>query len=151
MAAAVPAVDVAWEEILGSPCFSARLRRFLGLILFDRRGMGAFLTRRPPIRCRHGSRMLELAVVLDEVGSGAGPPSWPRSKPPRPRSSSPAPNHNAPVRSSWCTPKPSTSPATTPIGGSPPRKVPRRLLAQVDQLWGTDAMAAMFIHKPSKR
>ena len=71
----------------------------------------------------------------------SGPRSWP-SWTPR-RSSSPAPDPSAPALSSSCIPRPRCGQPRLPDRGSP--EAAEALLTQFDQLWGTEAMAAMLV------
>lgn len=134
-------VDMVWEDP-GIARFLRTLASFSRLIVFDRRGTGASdprpLASLPPWE----SYAQDLTAVLDEVGSeqaallaqlDAGPMAlfFAGTRPERTRALILA---NAAAKFQ----------ATDdyPIGVRP--EVAEALLAQFDQLWGTEAMAAMF-------
>jgi class 3 adenylate cyclase len=134
-------VDIIWEDP-GFARFFQTLASFSRLILFDRRGTGASdplpLDPLPPWE----SYAEELAAVLDEVGSE--------------RTALLAIIDAGPLALFFATTRPERTSAlilanTTakyiaaddyPIGI--PSEVAEALFGQVDQLWGTEAMAAMY-------
>jgi class 3 adenylate cyclase len=133
-------VDMAWEDP-GIALFFRTLASFSRLILFDRRGTGASdpipIDSLPPWE----SYAQDLAAVLDEVGSeqaalltqvDAGPMAmfFAGTKPERTRALILA---NATARY--------MATDDYPIGV--PVEVAEAVLAQVDQLWGTEAMVTM--------
>jgi class 3 adenylate cyclase len=133
-------VDMAWEDP-GIALFFRTLASFSRLILFDRRGTGASdpipIDSLPPWE----SYAQDLAAVLDEVGSeqaalltqvDAGPMAmfFAGTKPERTRALILA---NATARY--------LATDDYPIGV--PVEVAEAVLAQVDQLWGTEAMVTM--------
>jgi class 3 adenylate cyclase len=133
-------VDMAWEDP-GIALFFRTLASFSRLILFDRRGTGASdpvpIDSLPPWE----SYAQDLAAVLDEVGSeqaalltqvDAGPMAmfFAGTRPERTRALILA---NATARY--------LAADDYPIGV--PVEVAEAVLAQVDQLWGTEAMVTM--------
>jgi class 3 adenylate cyclase len=135
-------VDVMWEDPASALLFG-RLASFARLIRFDRLGTGASdpvpLERLPPWE----SYAEELAAVLDEVGSdsaavlvgldaGSMGMYFAATKPER-----------TSALILFNTTAKYLADDDYPIGI--PREVAEALLAQVDQLWGTDAMAAMYV------
>ena len=133
-------VDMAWEDP-GIALFFRTLASFSRLILFDRRGTGASdpipIDSLPPWE----SYAQDLAAVLDEVGAeqaalltqvDAGPMAmfFAGAKPERTRALLLA---NATARY--------LADDDYPIGV--PAEVAEAVLAQVDQLWGTEAMVTM--------
>jgi class 3 adenylate cyclase len=141
MAAAVT-VDVAWEDP-GVALFLRSLASFSRLILFDRRGVGASDPPPPDPLPPWESYVEELAVVLDEVGSE--------------RAAILAEVETTPAAIFFAGTRPERTSALILVHASAkyvasddypigiPREIAEALLAQVDQLWGTDAMAAMFV------
>jgi class 3 adenylate cyclase len=141
MAAAVT-VDVAWEDP-GVALFLRSLASFSRLILFDRRGMGASDPPPPDPLPPWESYVEELAVVLDEVGSE--------------RAAILAEVETTPAAIFFAVTRPERTSALILVHASAkyvasddypigiPREVAEALLAQVDQLWGTEAMAATFV------
>jgi class 3 adenylate cyclase len=141
MAAAVT-VDVAWEDP-GVALFLRSLASFSRLILFDRRGMGASDPPPPDPLPPWESYVEELAVVLDEVGSE--------------RAAILAEVETTPAAIFFAGTRPERTSALILVHASAkyvvsddypigiPREVAEALLAQVDQLWGTEAMAVTFV------
>jgi class 3 adenylate cyclase len=141
MAAAVT-VDVAWEDP-GVALFLRSLASFSRLILFDRRGTGASDPPPPDPLPPWESYVEELAVVLDEVGSE--------------RAAILAEVETTPAAIFFAGTRPERTSALILVHASAkyvasddypigiPREVAEALLAQVDQLWGTEAMAATFV------
>jgi class 3 adenylate cyclase len=135
-------LDTAWEDP-GSALFLRTLASFCRLILFDRRGMGASDPLPPDPLPPWESYAEELAVVLDEVGSQ--------------RAAILAQNDAGPTAIFFAATRPERTSALVlahtsarfvaaddyPIGL--PAAVVQALLAQVDQLWGTEALAAMMV------
>jgi class 3 adenylate cyclase len=135
-------IDVAWENP-GVALFLRSLASFSRLILFDRRGTGASdpppLDPLPPWE----SYLEELAVVLDEVGSE--------------RAAILAEIDTTPTAIFFAATRPERTSALILVHASAkyvasddypigiPREVAEALVAQVDQLWGSDAMAAMYV------
>jgi class 3 adenylate cyclase len=113
------------------------------LILFDRRGTGASDPPPPDPLPPWESSVEELAVVLDEVGSE--------------RAAILAEIDTTPAAIFFAGTRPERTSALILVHASAkyvasddypigiPREVAEALLAQVDQLWGTDAMAAMYV------
>jgi class 3 adenylate cyclase len=140
--AAVVTVDVAWEDP-GVALFLRSLASFSRLILFDRRGTGASDPPPPDPLPPWESYVEELAVVLDEVGSE--------------RAAILAEVDTTPAAIFFAGTRPERTSALILVHASAkyvasddypigiPREVAEALLAQVDQLWGTDAMAAMYV------
>jgi class 3 adenylate cyclase/pimeloyl-ACP methyl ester carboxylesterase len=135
-------VDIMWEDPAAA-VFYRRLASFSRLIRFDRLGTGASdpvpLERLPPWE----SYAEELAVVLDEVGSDsaailvgvdAGPMAmyYAATKPQR-----------TSALMLFTTSAKFIAAGDYPIGI--PREVAEALVGQVDQLWGTEAMAQLMI------
>jgi class 3 adenylate cyclase len=135
-------VDMAWEDP-GIALFLRTLASFARLIQFDRRGTGASdplpLDSLPPWE----SYTQDLTAVLDEVGSqqaallaqlDASPMAlfFAGTRPDRTRALVLA---NATAKF--------LAADDYPIGV--PAEVAEAFLAQLDQLWGTEAMAAMFV------
>jgi class 3 adenylate cyclase len=141
MASAVT-VDVAWEDP-GVALFLRSLASFSRLILFDQRGTGASDPPPPDPLPPWESYAEELAVVLDEVGSE--------------RAAVLAEISTTPAAIFFAGTRPERTSALILVHASAryvasddypigiPREVAEALLAQVDQLWGTEAMAAMFV------
>jgi class 3 adenylate cyclase len=135
-------LDTAWEDP-GSVLFLRTLASFCRLILFDRRGMGASDPLPPDPLPPWESYAEELAVILDEVGS--------------PRAAILAQNDAGPTAIFFAATRPERTSALVlahtsaryvaaddyPIGL--PAADMQALLAQVDQLWGTEALAAMMV------
>jgi class 3 adenylate cyclase len=135
-------LDTAWEEP-GSALFLRTLASFCRLILFDRRGMGASDPLPPDPLPPWESYAEELAVILDEVGS--------------PRAAILAQNDAGPTAIFFAATRPERTSALVlahtsaryvaaddyPIGL--PAADMQALLAQVDQLWGTEALAALMV------
>jgi class 3 adenylate cyclase len=135
-------LDTAWEDP-GSALFFRTLASFCRLILFDRRGMGASDPLPPDPLPPWESYAEELAVILDEVGSQ--------------RAAILAQNDAGPTAIFFAATRPERTSALVlahtsaryvaaddyPIGL--PAAVMQALLAQVDQLWGTEALAAMMV------
>jgi pimeloyl-ACP methyl ester carboxylesterase len=135
-------VDIMWEDPAAA-VFYRRLASFSRLIRFDRLGTGASdpvpLERLPPWE----SYAEELAVVLDEVGSDsaailvgvdAGPMAmyFAATKPRR-----------TSALMLFTTSAKFLAAGDYPIGI--PQEVADALLGQVDQLWGTEAIAQLMI------
>jgi class 3 adenylate cyclase/pimeloyl-ACP methyl ester carboxylesterase len=135
-------VDIMWEDPAAA-VFYRRLASFSRLIRFDRLGTGASdpvpLERLPPWE----SYAEELAVVLDEVGSDsaailvgvdAGPMAmyYAATKPQR-----------TSALMLFTTSAKYLAAGDYPIGI--PQEVAEALVGQVDQLWGTEAMAQLMI------
>jgi pimeloyl-ACP methyl ester carboxylesterase len=138
-------VDMAWEDP-GIALFFRTLASFSRLILFDRRGTGASdpipIDSLPPWE----SYAQDLAAVLDQVGAehaalltqvDAGPMAmfFAGTKPERTSALLLA---NATARY--------LADDDYPIGV--PAEVAEAVLAQVDQLWGTEAMVTMQAPRP---
>jgi class 3 adenylate cyclase len=135
-------IDVAWEDP-GVALFLRSLASFSRLILFDRRGTGASDPPPPDPLPPWESHAEELAVVLDEVGSQ--------------RAAILAEIDTTPAAIFFAATRPEHTSALILVHASAkyvasddypigiPREVAEALVAQVDQLWGTDAMAAMFV------
>jgi class 3 adenylate cyclase len=140
--AAVVTVDVAWEDP-GVALFLRSLASFSRLILFDRRGTGASDPPPPDPLPPWESYVEELAMVLDEVGSE--------------RAAILAEVDTTPAAIFFAGTRPERTSALILVHASAkyvasddypigiPREVAEALLAQVDQQWGTDAMAAMYV------
>jgi pimeloyl-ACP methyl ester carboxylesterase len=140
--AAVVTVDVAWEDP-GVALFLRSLASFSRLILFDRRGTGASDPPPPEPLPAWESHAEELAVVLDAVGSE--------------RAAILAEIDTTPAAILFAATRPARTSALILVHASAkyvasddypigiPREVAEALVAQVDQLWGTDAMAAMYV------
>jgi class 3 adenylate cyclase len=135
-------LDTAWEDP-GSALFLRTLASFSRLIFFDRRGMGASDPLPPDPLPPWESYAEELAVILDEVGSeraaimgahDAGPTAlfFASTKPER--TSALILAHTSARY---------TAADDYPIGI--PTEVAEALLAQIDQLWGTEALVAMMV------
>ena len=138
-------IDVAWEDP-GLALFYRTLASFSRLILLNRRGTGASDPLPPDPLPPWESYAEELEVILDEVGSqraallatlDAGPTALLFAA-------------TRPARTSALILAHTTAKCLAeddyPIGI--PAGVAEAVLAQVDQLWGTEAMAAM--HVPSR-
>jgi class 3 adenylate cyclase len=135
-------IDVAWEDP-GVALFLRSLASFSRLILFDRRSTGASDPPPPDPLPPWESYLEELAVVLDEVGSE--------------RAAILAEIDTTPAAIFFAGTRPERTSALILVHASAkyvasddypigiPREVAEALLAQVDQLWGTDAMAAMYV------
>jgi class 3 adenylate cyclase len=135
-------IDVAWEDP-GVALFLRSLASFSRLILFDRRGTGA--SDPPPAEPLPPweSHAEEVAVVLDEVGSE--------------RAAILAEIDTTPAAIFFAATRPERTGALILVHASAkyvagedypigiPKEVAEALVAQVDQLWGTDAMAAMYV------
>ena len=135
-------IDVAWEDP-GVALFLHSLASFSRLILFDRRGTGASDPPPPEPLPAWESHAEELAVVLDAVGSE--------------RTAILAEIDTTPAAILFAATRPERTSALILVHASAkyvasddypigiPREVAEALVAQVDQLWGTDAMAAMYV------
>jgi pimeloyl-ACP methyl ester carboxylesterase len=135
-------IDVAWEDP-GVALFLRSLASFSRLILFDRRGTGASDPPPPDPLPPWESSVEELAVVLDQVGSE--------------RAAILAEIDTTPAAIFFAGTRPERTSALILVHASAkyladddypigiPREVAEALVAQVDQLWGTDAMAAMYV------
>jgi class 3 adenylate cyclase len=135
-------IDVAWEDP-GVALFLRSLASFSRLILFDRRGTGASDPPPPEPLPPWESHAEELAVVLDAVGSE--------------RTAILAEIDTTPAAILFAATRPERTSALILVHASAkyvasddypigiPREVAEALVAQVDQLWGTDAMAAMYV------
>jgi class 3 adenylate cyclase len=135
-------LDIIWDDP-GSALFLRSLASFCRLIFFDRRGAGASDPLPPDPLPPWESYAEELGAVLDEVGSeqaaimaalDAGPAAifFATSRPARTGS----------LILVHTTAK-YVADDDYPIGIAP--ELFQALLAQVDQLWGTEAMAAMMV------
>jgi pimeloyl-ACP methyl ester carboxylesterase len=135
-------IDTAWEDP-GIALYLRTLASFSRLIVFDRRGSGASDPLPPDPLPLWESQAEELAAILDEVGSertallaetDAGPAAlfFAATKPER--TSALILGHTTAkyVRSD-----------DYPIGI--PAEVAEALVAQIDQLWGTETAAAMLV------
>jgi class 3 adenylate cyclase len=135
-------IDVAWEDP-GVALFLRSLASFSRLILFDRRGTGASDPPPPDPLPPWESHVEELAVVLDAVGSE--------------RAAILAEIDTTPTAILFAATRPKRTSALILVHASAkylasddypigiPREAVEALVAQVDQLWGTDAMAAMYV------
>jgi class 3 adenylate cyclase len=135
-------IDVAWEDP-GVALFLHSLASFSRLILFDRRGTGASDPPPPEPLPPWESHAEEVAVVLDEVGSE--------------RAAILAEIDTTPTAIFFAATRPERTGALILVHASAkyvagedypigiPKEVAEALVAQVDQLWGTDAMAAMYV------
>jgi class 3 adenylate cyclase len=135
-------IDIAWEDP-GVALFLRSLASFSRLILFDRRGTGASDPSPPDPLPPWESHAEELAVVLDEVGSE--------------RAAVLAEIDTTPAGIFFAATRPQRTSALILVHASAkyvasddypigiPREAAEALVAQVDQLWGTDAMAAMYV------
>jgi class 3 adenylate cyclase len=135
-------IDVAWEDP-GVALFLHSLASFSRLILFDRRGTGASDPPPPEPLPPWESHAEELAVVLDAVGSE--------------RTAILAEIDTTPAAILFAATRTERTSALILVHASAkyvasddypigiPREVAEALVAQVDQLWGTDAMAAMYV------
>jgi class 3 adenylate cyclase len=135
-------LDIAWEDP-GSALFLRTLASFCRLILFDRRGMGASDPLPPDPLPPWESYAEELAAILDEVGSQ--------------RAAIMGQNDAGPTALFFAATRPERTSALVlahtsaryvvaddyPIGL--PATVMEALLAEIDQLWGTEALAAMMV------
>jgi class 3 adenylate cyclase len=135
-------LDTAWEDP-GSALFLRTLASFCRLIFFDRRGMGASDPLPPDPLPPWESYADELAAILDEVGSQAAAIL--------------AQSDAGPTALFFAATRPERTSALVlahtsaryvadddyPIGL--PAAVMEALLAQIDQLWGTEALAAMMV------
>jgi pimeloyl-ACP methyl ester carboxylesterase len=135
-------IDIIWEDP-GIALFLHTLASFSRLILFDRRGTGAS-DPLPPDPCLRGSLTLRNSPWSWTRSAVSAPHSWRKSTLAPSRCSSPGPGRNGPARSSWPTPRPSSSPLTTTPSGSP-AEVTQTLLGQLDQLWGSEALAGILM------
>jgi class 3 adenylate cyclase len=135
-------LDTAWEDP-GSALFLRTLASFSRLILFDRRGTGASDPLPPDPLPPWESYAEELAAVLDEVGSqraaimgqlDAGPTAL--------FFAATRPEHTSALVLVHTTAK-YIAAADYPIGL--PAAVAEAFLAQFDQLWGTEALAAIMV------
>jgi class 3 adenylate cyclase len=134
-------LDTAWEDP-GSALFLRTLASFSRLIFFDRRGMGASDPLPPDPLPPWESYAEELAVILDEVGSE--------------RAAIMAAHDAGPSAVFFAGTRPERTSALIlvhtsaryvaahdyPIGI--PLEVAEALLAQIDLLWGTEALVAMM-------
>jgi class 3 adenylate cyclase len=135
-------IDVAWEDP-GVALFLRSLASFSRLILFDWRGTGASDPAPPDPLPLWESYVEELAVVLAEVGSE--------------RAAILAEVETTPAAIFFAATRPERTSALILVHASAkyvasddypigiPREIAEALLAQVDQLWGSDAMAAIFV------
>jgi class 3 adenylate cyclase len=135
-------IDVAWEDP-GVALFLRSLASVFRLILFDRRGTGASDPPPSDPLPPWESHAEELAAVLDEVGSE--------------RAAILAEIDTTPAAIFFAATRPGRTSALILVHASAkyvasddypigiPREVAEALVAQVDQLWGTDAMAAMYV------
>jgi class 3 adenylate cyclase len=135
-------IDVAWEDP-GVALFLRSLASFSRLILFDRRSTGASDPPPPDPLPPWESSAEELTVVLDEVGSQ--------------RAAILAEIDTTPAAIFFAGTRPERTSALILVHASAkyvasddypigiPREAAEALVAQVDQLWGTDAMAAMYV------
>jgi class 3 adenylate cyclase len=135
-------IDVAWEDP-GVALFLHSLASFSRLILFDRRGTGASDPPPPEPLPPWESHAEEVAVVLDAVGSE--------------RTAILAEIDTTPGAVFFAATRPERTSALILVHASAkyvagedypigiPKEVAEALVAQVDQLWGTDAMAAMYV------
>jgi class 3 adenylate cyclase len=135
-------IDVAWEDP-GVALFLRSLASFSRLILFDRRGTGASDPPPPEPLPAWESHAEELAVVLDAVGSE--------------RTAILAEIDTTPAAILFAATRPARTSALILVHASAkyvasddypigiPHEVAEALVAQVDQLWGTDAMATMYV------
>jgi class 3 adenylate cyclase len=136
------AIDVAWEDP-GVALFLRSLASVFRLILFDRRGTGASDPPPSDPLPPWESHAEELAVVLDEVGSE--------------RAAILAEIDTTAAAIFFAATRPGRTSALILVHASAkyvasddypigiPREVAEALVAQVDQLWGTDAMAATYV------
>jgi pimeloyl-ACP methyl ester carboxylesterase len=134
------AIDVAWEDS-GVALFLRSLASVFRLILFDRRGTGASDPPSSDPLPPWESHAEELAVVLDAVGSE--------------RAAILAEIDTSPAAIFFAATRPGRTSALILVHASAkyvasddypigiPREDAEALVAQVDRLWGTDAMAAM--------
>ena len=135
-------IDVAWEDA-GVALFLRSLASVSRLILFDRRGTGASDPPPSDPLPPWESHAEELAVVLDEVGSE--------------RTAILAEIDTTPTAILFAATRPGRTSALILVHASAkyvasddypigiPHQVAEALVAQVDQLWGTDAMAATYV------
>jgi class 3 adenylate cyclase len=135
-------IDVAWEDP-GVALFLRSLASVFRLILFDRRGTGASDPPPSDPLPPWESHAEELAAVLDEVGSE--------------RAAILAEIDTTPAAIFFAATRPGRTSALILVHASAkyvasddypigiPREAAEALVAQVDQLWGTDAMAAMYV------
>jgi class 3 adenylate cyclase len=135
-------IDVAWEDP-GVALFLRSLASVFRLILFDRRGTGASDPPPSDPLPPWESHAEELAAVLDEVGSE--------------RAAILAEIDTTPAAIFFAATRPGRTSALILVHASAkyvasddypigiPREVAEALVAQVDQLWGTDGMAAMYV------
>jgi class 3 adenylate cyclase len=135
-------VDIAWEDP-GIALFLRTLASFSQVILFDRRGSGASDPLPPDPLSPWESYAEELIAVLDKVGSK--------------RAALLAQLDTGPLALFFAGAKPERTSALIlanasarylvdadyPIGV--PREAAEAISAQIDQLWGTEAMAAMQV------
>jgi class 3 adenylate cyclase len=135
-------LDTAWEDP-GSALFLRTLASFSRLIFFDRRGMGASDPLPPDPLPPWESYAEELAVILDEVGSeraaimgahDAGPTALFFAGTRPERTSALILGHTSARY---------VAAHDYPVGI--PLEVAEALLAQIDQLWGTEAIVAMMV------
>jgi class 3 adenylate cyclase len=135
-------IDVAWEDP-GVALFLRSLASFSRLILFDRRGTGASDPPPPDPLPPWESYAAELTAVLDEVGSE--------------RAAVLAELDTTPAAIFFAASRPERISALILVHASAkylasddypigiPHEAAAALLAQADQLWGTDAMAAIYV------
>jgi class 3 adenylate cyclase len=135
-------LDTAWEDP-GSALFLRTLASFSRLIFFDRRGMGGSDPLPPDPLPPWESYAEELAVILDEVGSD--------------RAAVMGAHDAGPTALFFAGTRPERTGALIlvhtsarylaavdyPIGI--PLEAAEALLAQLDQLWGTEALTAMMV------
>jgi class 3 adenylate cyclase len=135
-------LDTAWEDP-ASALFLRTLASFSRLIFFDRRGMGASDPLPPDPLPPWESYAEELAVILDEVGSE--------------RAAIMAAHDAGPTALFFAGARPERTSALILVNTSAryvaaddypigiPLEVAEALLAQIDQLWGTEALVAMMV------
>jgi class 3 adenylate cyclase len=136
------AIDVAWEDPAVA-LFLRSLASFSRLILFDRRGTGASDPPPPDPLPPWEFHAEELAIVLDKVGSErAAILAEIDTTPAAILFAATRPEHTSALILVHASAKYVAS-DDYPIGI--PREVAEALVAQVDQLWGTEAMAARYV------
>jgi class 3 adenylate cyclase/pimeloyl-ACP methyl ester carboxylesterase len=135
-------VDIVWEDP-GFALFCRMLASFSRLILFDRRGAGASDPLPPNPLPLWESQAEELTAVLDEIGSqqtalladtDAGPAALFFAATNPARTSALILGHTTAKYVRW---------DDYPFGV--PSEAVEAFIAQLDQIWGTEAMAAMLI------
>ena len=135
-------LDTAWEDP-ASALFLRTLASFSRLIFFDRRGMGASDPLPPDPLPPWESYAEELTVILDEVGSE--------------RAAIMAAHDAGPTALFFAGARPERTSALILVNTSAryvaaddypigiPLEIAEALLAQIDQLWGTEALVAMMV------